>query len=214
MSEIEPTQMPADIIGDTGPNHAPIVATAGRYYRNARYLMTLGLLVMGAYFLYDGFKGYPERNRQIDEVNRAYDTANGDESKAKYAELQQKLGSKKTDTDIALQKVLGFALPVAGLAYLVYFLTKSRGEVRLDGDVLSVPGHPKVPLRSVTDVDHRLWKKKGIAHVRYEVDGKKGRLTLDDFVYQQLPMDAIYDRVAAEAGVNPAAASADAAAPR
>ena len=71
--------------------------------------------------------------------------------------------------------------------------------------MLSVPGHPPVPLAAVTSVDHRLWKKKGIAFVHYAVAGKTGRLTLDDFVYQQLPMDAIYDRVM---GTVPTAADA------
>ena len=200
-----PDEMPVDVIGDTGPTHTPIVATAGRYYRNARYLMTLGLFIMGAYFLYDGYRGYPAHNRQVDEINRLFDTANGDESKAKYAEMQGKIGAKKPEFDIFLQKIFGFALPVAGVAYLAFFLSKSRGQVRLDGDVLSVPGHPAFPLSAITSVDHRLWKKKGIAYVNYAVNGKTGRLTLDDFVYQQLPMDAIYDRVV---GTVPTAAAA------
>jgi hypothetical protein len=190
---------PADGTADGTGTAAPIVARAGRYYRNARYLMVVGLVVMGAYFAYDGYKGYPERNRRIDAVNAEVDRAVTDDQRARAVELQRQLGAKKSDTDIGLQKVLGFGLPAVALAYLVYFLRKSRGEVRLENDVLSVPGHPPVPLASVTNVDNRLWKKKGIAHVSYDVAGRRGRLTLDDFVYQQLPVDAIYDRLQARA---------------
>lgn len=184
---------------ETAPAPAgPIVATAGRYYRNARYIMTLGLIVMGAYFAYDGYKGWPDRNKKIDEVQTALDRTPKDSADwVKLDEAQRKLGAKKTDTDIALQKVLGYALPLAAIAYLVFFLRKSRGELRLENDVLHAPGHPPVALSAVTAVDDSLWKKKGIAKISYDANGQKGVIVLDDFVYQQTPTDAIYDRVLA-----------------
>ena len=37
----------------------PIVAKAGRYYRVARYLMTLLLMAYGAWSIYDGFYSWP-----------------------------------------------------------------------------------------------------------------------------------------------------------
>lgn len=37
----------------------PIVAKAGRYYRVARYLMTLLLIAYGAWSIYDGFYSWP-----------------------------------------------------------------------------------------------------------------------------------------------------------
>ncbi|HEX8324505.1 MAG TPA: hypothetical protein VF595_11410 [Tepidisphaeraceae bacterium] len=178
---------------------APIVARAGRYYRNARLVMVLGLLIMGGYFAYDGYKGYPARNAEIARIGQELNATPKDSPRWIELEQQQrKLGAPKSDTDIGLQKVLGYALPVVALAYLAYFLNKSRGEIRLENDVLTAPGHPPVPLSAVTAVDTRLWKKKGIATLQYAVEGKRGSIVLDDFVYQQTPIDAMYDRVVAQ----------------
>lgn len=182
----------------TTPPAGPVVARAGRYYRNARYIMVLVGVAMGAYFLYDGYVGYPKKNSQIAAVEMELNSTPKETQRWYELEAQQrKLGTPKSGTDIGLQKVLGYLLPLVALSYLFYVINKSRGEVRLDNDVLTVPGHPPVPLSTVTSVDARLWKKKGIAVVKYDVNGTKGALTLDDFVYEQPPIDAIYDRLLA-----------------
>ena len=171
----------------------PIVAHAGRYYRNARYIMVVALFIFAGWFAYDGYVVWPQRNNKIDQVNAAYDNAITDADKAKFGQMQQQLGAKKTDTDIGLQKKLAFGLPIAAIAYLVYVLRKSRGEIRLEDETLYVPGHPPIPLNAFRSMDNASWDKKGVATAAYDVDGKTGTITLDDFVYQQKPIDAIYD---------------------
>ena len=47
---------------------ADIVARTGRYYRNTRYLMCLMLIVMGCWFLYDGFVKYPRENEIVNRL--------------------------------------------------------------------------------------------------------------------------------------------------
>ena len=174
----------------------PIVARAGRYYRNARFLMVLGLLIMAGFFMYDGYVRYPAQNKMIDQIAAEIDKLpTGSPTWVDLDQKRQKLGAKKSDTDLGLQKVLGFALPVAAVAYLLFFLNKSRGEVRFENDILTAPGHPPVPAADIQSVDSKLWKKKGIAVVKYTTAGKSGSITLDDFVYQQGPIDAIYERL-------------------
>jgi len=76
------------------------------------------------------------------------------------------------------------------MAVLVLFWTRyhSRGQYRLDGDVLYVPGHPPVPLGTIGKIDKRRWDRKGIAYIHYELTGGRiGCLRLDDFVYQREP---------------------------
>jgi len=189
----EPTPLPIE----PTPTAEPIVATAGRYYRNMRYLMTLGLLIFAGFFAYDGFFRYPAQNKAIAENDAALNSATNDADKAALAIRQQQLGHPHTETDIAIQKVLAFALPVAAAAFLVFILRRSRGEIRLENDVLHAPGHPPIPVPSITGVDSRLWKKKGIAFVTYSDAGKSRTVRLDDFIYQQKPIDAIYDRLTA-----------------
>src|SRR5215217_8146123 len=168
-----------------------IVARSGRYYRNTRYLFVLGMIAMGAWFARDGWVRYPHE-RALHQQN-------------------PKTGVPHTETDIQLQKVLGCTLPVLGVAFLGWTLYRSRGTYRLQGNVLSVPGHPDVPLDSIVAIDKSKWDRKGIAYVDYELlppSGPRGgnepvldyrapvgRLTLDDFIYERPPTDRIVERI-------------------
>jgi hypothetical protein len=73
----------------------------------------------------------------------------------------------------------------------------TRGAYRLSGNTLHAPGHPPVPLDAVRAIDQSKWDRKGIVYIDYELNGKTGRLKLDDFMYQREPTDQIHDRIVA-----------------
>jgi hypothetical protein len=192
---------------------ADIVARYDRDYRIKRFVIVLVMVGMAAWFGYDGWKGWPTRNSKIDEVKReraivdkqvqalrdARKTPSEDLLK-QASELQKRedeLGTPKTGTDIWFQKFLASILPVAGIAYLIVTLYKSRGEYRLSGQTLSVPGHPPVELEQIRQIDKSRWDRKGIAVLEYELPNSTGRrkITLDDFVYQRKAIDAIFERI-------------------
>lgn len=171
------------------PAGEPIVARAGTYYRVTRYIFSAVLLAMGGWFAYDGFVTYPRHNEQhrLHVLN---------------PQQHPKDAPTHTEADIRLQKILGAALPVVAIGLLASTFYRSRGAYRLSGDVLSVPGHTDVPLSSITQIDKSLWDRKGIAHLNYELPtGRKGRLTLDDFVYDRPPTDRILETIEARLGV-------------
>jgi hypothetical protein len=168
----------------TDPTPALVVAKAGRYYRVARYLMTLLLMGYGAWSIYDGFVSWPHWT----------DT--------------HPLEKPKTDTDIMLNRVLGVVLPPMGLIILGWAIYSSRGEYRLENGVLRVPGHPPVPLEKIHSVNREAWDRKGIAYVDYDLsdspapgsfggDSKaaKGTFKIDDFVYEREPADQIFKAI-------------------
>jgi hypothetical protein len=172
----------------------PVVARGATYYRVTRYLFCLVLLGMGGWFAYDGFVKYPRHN----ELHLLHVR-----DPVKYP---QDYPTHK-ETSIRLQKQLAVALPAAALAMLAWTLYNSRGAYRLAGDTLSVPGHGDVPLTSITQIDKSLWDRKGIAYIDYVLPaGKKGRLKLDDFVYDRPPTDRILETVEAKLGVAEGAA--------
>jgi hypothetical protein len=192
MTTTTPETNPAELPSGGGADE-PIVARAGRYYRNTRYVVSLGLVLVGAWFAYDGWVRYPQE-RAMHQQN-------------------PKTGVPHTDTDIRLQKTLGSLLPPAGLLFLGWTLYRSRGAYRLQRDVLSVPGHPDVPLDAIRAMDKSKWDRKGIAYVEYDLSpgapgaggapaaldyrSPGGRITLDDFVYDRPPTDAIVGRIEA-----------------
>jgi hypothetical protein len=159
-----------------GSGDEPIVARAGRYYRNTRYLVFAALLLLGPWFARDGWVTWP-REAQLHRAN-------------------PKTGAPHSDLDIWFQKFLAITLPAAGIGLLVRTLYQSRGAYRLQGDVLSVPGHPDVPLDAIRQMDKSRWDKKGIAWVHYELPtGAPRALALDDFIYDRPPTDRIVERI-------------------
>jgi hypothetical protein len=163
---------------------ADIVAYAGRYYRNARYLITLMALGAGLWFAYDGFYNWP---KQV-----------GDFSKLSPAQ-QALVHVPPNETSIALNKLLGVILIPLAPIFFAYFMHRSRGEYRLSGDTLHVPGHPPIPLDAVESIDKTLWDRKGIAVLEYRSGNSErtARVTLDDFIYDQKPTDRIVEQIEA-----------------
>jgi hypothetical protein len=175
----------------------PIVARAGRYYRTARYIMVLGIIAMGAWFAYDGFINWPAQNRKLDPIEAELKGSPNETRRIELEQQRKQIGDRKTDTSIQLQRVLAIGLPLVAIGYAGFFLRRSRGEIRLENDTLHVPGHPPVPLTAIRAVDDSLWKKKGIAVLTYDTGSATGTIRLDDFIYQQTPVDQIFDVVQA-----------------
>lgn len=197
----DPSQPPESPVAAENeiPDSSIIIAGPGTYYRNTRYIMLLVLVGMGIWFGYDGFVGWPRLNEQIKAVQAQHEEAsrrNDNRRAAVLLEQLKKMGNLHTDWDIGLQKFLAFTLPPLGIILLLRALHNSRGEYRLDGTTLYVPGHPPVPFENITEIDRHLWDKKGIAYIHYDLgNGQQGRLRLDDFLYDRPPTDQIFDRI-------------------
>ena len=166
---------------ETAAPTGDIVAKHSRSYRIKWLVMGFVLAFGAAYFLYDGYVGYPKGNE-----------------KARQEAIDQGKPPPErvhSDTDIALQKVIGYGLIPVSVLVIFWAMYSSRGEYRLSGDVLHVPGHPPVPLDAVRAIDQSQWDRKGIAKIDYEVNGVAGRLKLDDYIYEREPTDRIHERI-------------------
>jgi hypothetical protein len=154
----------------------PIVARYGRYFRNARYILTAILIGVGIWSIRDGFYKFPKETS--DAIARGQPDPHG-------------------KWDAPLNKVLGIVLPPLGIYVLVSMLYRSRGEIRLESETLHVPGHPPIPLSSIRRIDKSKWERRGMAYIDYEIEQPpaKGRVLLDDFVYEQKPIDDIVKRI-------------------
>jgi hypothetical protein len=163
------------------PTTGDIVAKHSRSYRLKWVIMGIALLAASGWFAYDGYVGYPKENK------KAHDEAIA-QGKAPPEKVHQ-------DFDIVLQKRLAFGLIPAGLFVMGWGLYHSRGEYRLAGNTLHVPGHPPVPLDAIRAIDQSKWERKGIAYIDYELDGKTATLKLDDYTYERDPTDQIHERI-------------------
>jgi hypothetical protein len=181
-----------------------IVARAGRYYRNTRYLIVAMCVGWGVYSIYDGFVKYPRANEAAvqKEVERV-ETASGQTvTPAQREDIRSKTTLPHPGWDVPFNRGAGIILPPLGIALLAWALYNSRGEYRLAADQLHIPGHPPIPLDNIRKIDKRLWERKGIAYIEYEVPGSTERrqFKLDDFVYDRQPTDAIFEQIEKHVG--------------
>jgi hypothetical protein len=195
----EPTSTTTTTTNDAGQPQGAIVARYGRYYRNTRYLIAALCIGYGLWSIYDGFVRYPRANEaEIQKEVTRVETASG---KPVTPEERREIAAKTTlphgGWDVPFNQWIGIILPPVGLAMLAWMLYNSRGEYRLERDTLHVPGHPPVPMDNIRKIDKRLWERKGIAYIEYEVPQslKRAQFKLDDFIYERGPTDAIFERI-------------------
>jgi hypothetical protein len=188
-------------------NDGDIVAGPGAYHRYARFAIALLFLVYGIWSIRDGFFEYPRANAaavqaEVDRIRAAREemgqTLSAEEEARIRAETPQPHGPPDNDLDIPFNQALGIILPPLAVLVVIRTLYRSRGQYRLSGQTLSIPGHPPIPLDAIRRIDKRLWDRKGIAIIDYELpDGRTGRFRLDDFLYKREPTDRILERIEA-----------------
>ena len=169
-----------------------------RDYRAKRLAMSLFLIIVGLWFAKDGFFTWPAQNQRIEELTKEHVAATKANDEAKRTQIDTELNklTKHSDWDIRLQKILAFGLPPIGIFVLIWSYYHSRGFYRLSENVLSVPGHPRVPLDAIRSIDKTNWDRKGIVKINYELpNGATGSATLDDFIYEREPTDEIFRRI-------------------
>lgn len=193
------------------PAQQPFVARAGKTYRRYRYVMFVLMVAFGGWFLYDGFVRWPEQNKawdakeaQILQLDVPGRTAEMTTTLEKLRREQKDMPKRHNDFDLGLQRTLGFALPPIAVALLTFWRRRSRGEYRLQNDILNVPGYPPIPLTSIESLDKTRWDRKGIAFANYKLpNGLTGTVRLDDFIYDAYPIrdmvKAIEDSILARA---------------
>src|SRR6266566_2716485 len=169
---------------------APIVARYDRYHRKKQYLLFLVLFCGGIYCLYDGFYKYPADNEAALHPKPTPQNPHPTPQNPPHGDL-----------DAPLNKALGIILPPLGIYLLYRTLRGSRGEYRLEGQTLHMPGHPPIPLSAIRTIDKKLWDRKGIALIEYELTegGERKKFRVDDVVYEREATDRIMDRIEAYA---------------
>src|SRR5262245_46505475 len=102
----------------SGPPPQPLSSKAGTYFRVVRYILFVGMIGLGSYFLYDGYVGYPSHNAKFDEIRakgEAAAAAGRKDDAAKLAQELTQLGAKHDPFQITFQKIIGYSLiPIAG----------------------------------------------------------------------------------------------------
>jgi len=175
----------------------PAEARVMKSWIQQKGLIPFFLIGFGLWFLWDGLVGYPRSNQRWDEHERLKDKsgewekvclAKGWKTEPPHRRFEQK--------DIIGQYVFAGLTGAIGIFSLIYWLRARRSVIKSDPEAVFTPSGTRVPYESITEVDRRKWKSKGLATVFYLHNGTKGRFVLDDAKYEPAALDAILDDIA------------------
>ena len=151
------------------------------------------LVGIGGWFYYDGIFTWPKSNLHFDA--HTADLKDGGTDWPKYAAekgFPAELPHKRYESmDIAGQFAFGSLAALAGLSVLIYLATQFRRTVKADPEAVYSPAGVRIPYSDITGVGKKKWADKGLATIRYEIDGKKGEFILDDYKFERQPITAI-----------------------
>lgn len=195
MTEQQDSEISADSDNDA------IVAPADQRYRAKHLLFAIIIFVVGFWFAYDGWIAWPRHNTTLHALESQRDAAKRAGNDAKYEELKAKIGDmhkEYTDWDLGLQRAIALVLPFLGIGYGIWTHLATRGQYRLSGNSLEVPGlDDAIDLVDIERIDRSKWDRKGIAIIYYQAHHPQRMRTikLDDFAYQRKPTDEILERI-------------------
>ena len=165
-------------------------------------IVAAGLILFGGWCLYDATVAYPEHNRHV-QAFQEFQDAGRMEQWPEYARQQgwsaEAPGEPKSGFDIWSQWVmLGICWSLAAAALILAGLHYNK-KLIADATHLHGANGKSVPYESITSIDKERWDSKGIAVAHYEMDGRKGRIKIDDWVFRDA--DLVLDEVEKQTGL-------------
>ncbi len=182
-------------------------------------LIPIFLFGFAVWFLWDGVIGYPRSNErwtahERSEKYRELKDQPGEwlalcakhgwpsDAPEPWEEICRARGWTTTPPEhfqdrskIIGQYVCASVAGAVGIFSLIFWLRAKNSIIRSDAEGVLTPSGKRVPYGSITQVDRRKWKSKGLATVFYSLEGAKGRFVLDDAKYEPTALDTILEDI-------------------
>lgn len=186
----------------------PAEAHVTSIWKKQKLAVALILLAASIPFFYDGAVGYEKKNDRYREwkpfVDEGRETQWPEYAKKKgwdpeewpkYARSHGLHGSLPEipfpRAKIIEQYVCAALAVIFGSITLAYWATQKGRTVKTDAEAVQTPSGRRVPFSAITGIGKKKWDAKGLATVRYEIEGRKGEFELDDYKYERDPTHAI-----------------------
>lgn len=176
-----------------------VVARISKEWRRRMLFMFFMIFGIAAWFLYDGYILWPDEAQRHVEYLEIKDTlieAGGAvdeestsvrlawERHAREMYYRRNIPKERMDDDIREQRVIGWVMIIGALLYGVWIAWNHTRQVSAEGDIVIGASGERVDINSITAIDRKKWKDKGIAYGIYEEGGKQRRLCLDEHKFR------------------------------
>ncbi len=167
-------------------------------WKKQKLFVALFLIAIGLWFFVDGKWTWPRSNVRW----KVHDQFEKEKRIAEWPPYAKSQGWKEEpphkyyeQDEIFLQFILGTLSAGAGAITLFYWLRQKRRIVKTDGEAVYSPAGTRIPFSAIQGLGLKKWESKGLAKVRYEIDGKKGEFVLDDYKYDRDPTHEILKEI-------------------
>ncbi len=186
----------------------PAEARVTSIWKKQKLAVALILLAASLPFFYDGAVGYEKKNERYREwkpfADEGRETQWPEYAKKKgwdpeeWPKYAREHGSHGHLPEIPFPRAkiieqyvcAGLAVIFGTITLAYWFMHKGR-TVKTDAEAVHTPSGRRVPFSAITGVGKKKWDAKGLATVRYEIDGAKGEFELDDYKFDRDPTHAI-----------------------
>ena len=172
-----------------------VEARISKQWRRRMLFMLFMLTGIGAWFLSDGYHYWPKEAERHAAYTQIVDTlvASGDAKDADSSSVQltwqryakeagykgSKVPKERTEAAIAEQRNIAWVLLLISALFALWVAWNHRLSVCASVDTITGTKGQQVQFDTITEIDRKKWKSKGIAYAVYKVGDKKRRLTLD-----------------------------------
>jgi hypothetical protein len=176
----------------------PAEARISSIWRKQKLLVSLFFLALGAWFWWDGLVGYPRSNER-GLAHEQHEREGRMDAWPEYAKgrgwVTKPPEKFRKPEDIIGQYVFGSLCNIFGAILLVYWFTQIKRTLRSDDEAVFTPSGTRVPLTAITGLGKKDWDSKGIARVRYALDGRQGQFIVDDYKFETDPSRQILEQI-------------------
>lgn len=167
-------------------------------WKKQKLFFGIFLLCFGGYFLLDGAYVWPRSNERY--LKHHEFAERGDE--AGWIAYAQERGwntkpPEKLHTDLDIYgQFFFFGLCLLGSVWTLTFWARNRGRtLSMDDEAIYSPEGVRVPFTAITGLGLKLWESKGLARVRYSLDGRTREFIVDDYKYDTEPCRAMVEEL-------------------
>ena len=178
----------------------PQEARVTSIWKKQKLFVAVFLIAMGGWFLFDGAVGYPRSNEHFNAWAKFRDGGNLQDWPAFARERGWNEKAPEhafTVAQINGQFLYGALGTLSGLIALAFWFTQKGRVLRTDDDAVTTPSGTRVPFAAITGLGLKKWESKGLATVRYEIEGRKGAFVMDDYKFETEPTRKIMDEIKA-----------------
>jgi hypothetical protein len=176
----------------------PAEARVTSIWKKQKLFVSLALIAFGLWFFVDGKWNWPRANVRWKAHDQFLKEKRLDEWPA-YANSQgwkTEPPEKYHDQgEILFQFIIATFLATAGSLTLIYWMSQKRRVLKTDGEAVYTPAGTRVPFSAITGLGKKKWEAKGLATVRYEIEGRKGEFILDDYKFDRDPTHEILGEI-------------------